>query len=183
MASQSRTILSARKYFKYSACLIALPWRARVCEVTVELRPVPRWSRRRIWKVCQHGDTEKMTLTYIKWLYVPGTPCRGRKGQIPLPVVVDIRIQDHPANTQTTEEAFHFVQCREMLQAGGRFERTGEYALHLACCNLRGHRRRAQPLEVCLEEVSHNLRGPFPLIVASYPHGSHTRDSMETPVD
>ena len=48
-ASQSRTMLSARKYVKYSACLMAFPLQARVAAVIVnsdqfragpEIRPV-----------------------------------------------------------------------------------------------------------------------------------------------
>lgn len=115
---------------------------------------------------------------------LPGTPCQARKGQILLPVVVDIQTRDHLANTQTMEEAFRFVRCREMLQVDGHSERRAGFALHLACCNLKGHRKTAQPLEVCLELVSKQHSPVDHRSIVSYPlHDLRTRDGMEPPVD
>lgn len=50
-------MLSARNFFRYSACLIASPWRAKVPAVRVELRPVPRWSRNRTYSKSQSTRT------------------------------------------------------------------------------------------------------------------------------
>lgn len=87
-------MLSARKFLRYSACLIASPWRARVPAVRVELRPVPRWSRKSTYKMVEHQSTNYKVngthlITLAEYEFNPGVRLRGTTSKTRATLQVD----------------------------------------------------------------------------------------------